>query len=458
MSRDTLTGSRIRERRIILGLRQADLARQAQISPSYLNLIEHNRRRIGGKLLLDLAHILQVEPTLLSEGAEGALIAALNDALSRYQGQGAEGDRTEEFAGRFPGWARVIKTMLERQISLEQTVASLTDRMTHDPQLSEALYDVLGAVTSIRSTSSILVETEELEPEWRDRFYRNINEDAARLAEGSQALASYLNAEVSGTMQAMTPQDEIESFFLHNGYHFPDLDLSDVAQDPALLKRAINQLLEQAGESVVSASAKAQIRTLLSRYAQDGLRLSKSTLFKALATEGLSPVALARNCAVDLGCIMRRLAHVPGAQLAELVQSEAYDLEAGGVGLAMCDASGTLTFRKSVSGFALPRFGAACSLWALYQSLSRPMTPLQEMVVQSDRDAGMFDTFAITQPQHSVDFNEVPLWEAHMLIVPLAGDRDRPAAERHPIGVSCRVCSRQDCPGRREPSILESGL
>ncbi|MEO2038381.1 MAG: helix-turn-helix transcriptional regulator, partial [Martelella sp.] len=73
MARDTLTGSRIRERRIILGLKQAELARRAEISASYLNLIEHNRRRIGGKLLLDIAEILGVEPAVLTEGAEATL-------------------------------------------------------------------------------------------------------------------------------------------------------------------------------------------------------------------------------------------------------------------------------------------------------------------------------------------------------------------------------------------------
>ena len=75
MARDTLTGSRIRERRSIAGMRQADLARQVGISASYLNLIEHNRRRIGGKLLLDIAQVLGVEPSMLTQGAEAALIA-----------------------------------------------------------------------------------------------------------------------------------------------------------------------------------------------------------------------------------------------------------------------------------------------------------------------------------------------------------------------------------------------
>ena len=47
MPRTALTGTRVRERRLLLGLKQADLARTAGISPAYLNLIEHNRRRVG---------------------------------------------------------------------------------------------------------------------------------------------------------------------------------------------------------------------------------------------------------------------------------------------------------------------------------------------------------------------------------------------------------------------------
>ena len=58
MTRDALTGSRIRERRVMAGQKQADLAKRIGISASYLNLIEHNRRRIGGKLLLNIAAAL----------------------------------------------------------------------------------------------------------------------------------------------------------------------------------------------------------------------------------------------------------------------------------------------------------------------------------------------------------------------------------------------------------------
>ncbi|MFN0115511.1 MAG: hypothetical protein ACKVPY_12625 [Paracoccaceae bacterium] len=47
MARTALTGTRIREGRMLAGVRQADLARASGISAACLNLIEHNRRVAG---------------------------------------------------------------------------------------------------------------------------------------------------------------------------------------------------------------------------------------------------------------------------------------------------------------------------------------------------------------------------------------------------------------------------
>ncbi len=55
--------------------------REIGISAIYLNLIEHNRRRIGGKTAVEhAAASLEVEPQWLTEGAEAALIATLREA------------------------------------------------------------------------------------------------------------------------------------------------------------------------------------------------------------------------------------------------------------------------------------------------------------------------------------------------------------------------------------------
>ncbi|MFN7052179.1 MAG: helix-turn-helix domain-containing protein [Gemmobacter sp.] len=186
-----LTGSRVRERRLALGMRQADLARDAGISASYLNLIEHNRRRVAGDVLERLALALGVTVADLAEGGEGALAVRLRAAAQAEPE--AETARLEEFMGRFPGWAGVTAALQARVEGLEQAVAALSDRIAHDPHLSLALHEVISAVSSVRSTSAILAETEDIEPEWRARFHSNLYADSERLARGAEALVTYLD-------------------------------------------------------------------------------------------------------------------------------------------------------------------------------------------------------------------------------------------------------------------------
>ena len=447
MARDTLTGSRIRERRVMSGMRQAELARLADVSPSYLNLIEHNKRRIGGKLLLDIAGILQVEPTLLTEGAEAAVLAALKQAASLHEDSRPEADRAEEFAGRFPGWARVIQVLQEQQASLEQTVAALSDRMTHDPQLAEALHDMLGAITGIRSTSSILASNDDLEPEWRTRFSRNISEDAQRLAESSQSLVQFLGSARETSSSAVTaPQDELQAWLEQAEYRFEALEQAG----PETYDARIDEILAQARHILESASAQAQARALLGRYSQDAAALSIARLSNGLAQVGLDPGALAQELDLPVAQVMRRLACLEPARVEPYLNMPA----PAGLGLAICDASGTLTYRKPVPGFALPRFGAACPLWPLYQALTRFGTPVRASLKTEGRDTALFDSFAIAVPQGRVGFGAPVLAEAHMLLLPASGD----LSAALPVGAGCRICAQTACRARREPSILTQGM
>jgi XRE family transcriptional regulator, fatty acid utilization regulator len=457
MPQRQLTGGRIRERRIALGLRQADLARDVGISASYLNLIEHSRRRIGGKLLLDLSAALGVEPSALTEGAEAALIATLRDAATAAPGVRPEIDGIEDLAARFPGWAEVLAERHRRVLSLERTVEQLSDRLTHDPYLAASMHEVLSTVTAIRSTAAILVDPREIEPEWRDRFHRNINEDAARLAESAQALVGYMDGAGKADAALSSPQDEMERFLTARAHHFAELE----AEDP-LPDGTIDALIDTA-EALQSASAKTQGRAYLERYRSDALRLPLARLHDARAQAGSDdaasdPLFLAARLAVDPATVMRRLACLP------------QDPEAGGqtgpVGLVSCDASGTLLLRRPIEGFALPRFGAACPLWPLFAALNRPMTPIRRTLRQSGQHGRRFRTFAIAQPVGQTEYNTEPLFEAHMLILPLAQDSvaprgpaqvEGPDAPRE-VGVSCRICPAEACPGRREPSILTDGF
>lgn len=175
MARSALTGTRVRERRTALRLKQADLARAVGISPAYLNLIEHNRRRVGDPLLEKLAAALGVDVVALSEGAEGALFDGLREAAAAEAAVSAsELERIEEFVGRFPGWAAVVAGRQARVGALERVVESYAERMAQDPFVLDSLHEVISAVTSLRSTAAILVEADDIEPVWRARFLATI--------------------------------------------------------------------------------------------------------------------------------------------------------------------------------------------------------------------------------------------------------------------------------------------
>ncbi|MWB77927.1 helix-turn-helix domain-containing protein [Pseudooceanicola sp. 216_PA32_1] len=436
MARSPLTGSRIRERRTILGMRQAELARRAGISASYLNLIEHNRRRIGGKLLLDIAAALEVEPALLSEGAEAALIATLREAAADLPDAGAEVGRVEDFAGRFPGWAALLAASYRRVAGLEQTVEALTDRLEHDPHLAASLHEVLSTVTAIHSTASILVETRQLEPEWRERFHRNINEDAKRLAEGAQRLVGDLDAGRQADSTLNSPQDEVESFLAARDFHFPELERGGEGTAESVLAAGAGALTSQ--------TARVMARAILARYGEDAAILPHDPVLDALEQAGPAsdPARLAARFGVDPGRMMRRIATLSPAAAAAL---------GGPVGLVICDASGTLTFRRPLPGFPLPRFGTACPLWPLFQSLSRPMIPLRQTLRLASRSEGRFVTHAVAQPVGPLTSDREPVFEAHMLILTDPGEA---AGEGRRVGVTCRICPRDDCRARREPSIM----
>ncbi|AZV77790.1 XRE family transcriptional regulator [Parasedimentitalea marina] len=428
MARDTLTGSRIRERRLFLDLRQAALARQVGISASYLNLIEHNRRRIGGKLLVDIAKALGVEPSMLTEGAEVALISALREAAADSGKPVAELDHADEFAGRFPGWAEVLAGEHRRVASLERTVQVLSDRLTHDPDLAASLHEVLSTAAAIRSTASILAETGELEQEWRDRFHRNLNEDSRRLAESSKSLVNFLDQSNTGSVRRGVPQEEVEAFFTAYDYHFSALEQGQASPE---------DLVKGASE-LQSDTARSTALGALQQYRADAEKMPLAELARSLS-RGFDPAGLAAEFNCDLSQVLRRLAALPEDVLGQAS------------GLVICDASGAVLLRKPIAGFALPRFGASCPLWPLYAALARPMVPVRRQVVQHGRHAVGFECLAVAWPQTPPDFDRDPVYRAVMLILPLAELPATPLA----VGSSCRVCAGQDCAARREPSILD---
>ncbi len=435
MRDDRLTGTAIREIRLRSGMRQVELARKVGISASYFNQIEHNSRRIGGKLLSDIAVALGVDMAALAEGANARLIEVLRDAQASEPGIEGYFSAPEDFAVRFPAWGRLLATRHRKVQALDHLVDTLTDRLAHDRQLGDTLHEILSTVTAICSSAGILMDEPDLEPAWRDRFQRNIILDSARLARGAQALVDYLDTGDTARARVSAPMDEVDAFLTHHAHHFPDLEGDD--------DRAIDTLVAT-DMRLISPQAKAMAKDHLAAYRRDAARIPLDRATAAIARCGLDPLAIAREVGADLATTLRRLAAMPD------------DLLPSPVGLAICDASGTLILRKQVEGFSLPRHGGACPLWPLFQSLTQPLRPICRTLQQSGRDRGTVVTYTVSAPEAEVGLDGDMLLRAHMLILPQANSPGKapPDTSVRNVGLTCRICVVDSCRARREPSIL----
>ncbi len=428
MVRSALSGSRIRDRRVAAGIRQSDLARAAGVSASYLNLIEHNRRRIGGKLLNDLARVLGCEPEALTEAGEAALLSSLREAAANGGASLPEVGGPEEFAGRYPGWAAVLAERHARVERLEREVRNLSDRLAHDPHLSATLHELLTAATAIRSTASILAGPEEIDSSWTARFLANLDADGRRLAEGAEALVRYLDGPDATEPGGDTPQEEVEAFFAASGWHLAALEAPDATDETvARLVAEAPQLRTSAGRSLARRAAGTCLGDARLLPLPDVENLRERPADEVVQRFGVSPeVAL------------RRLALLPGAE----------------AGLVVADGAGAIIFRKPLAGFPMPRHGAACPLWPVFLALQRPGFPIASVIEATGPGVRPVAAESIAVPIAPPAFGQTPVLAATMLLRPVPSPVQDPADR---VGPACRICARLDCIARREPSVLARG-
>ncbi|NBB99180.1 MAG: DUF2083 domain-containing protein, partial [Alphaproteobacteria bacterium] len=385
-----------------------------------------------------LAKALGVSSDALVEDSDARLVEGARAAALRSDTDLGELERIDELIGRFPGWAKVLADTHARVEGLERVVEQLSDRMTHDPYLGDALHEIISAVTSVQSTAAILNDDEALAPEWQDRFHHNILADSGRLAEGAVALVNYIDSAKTGETGIAAPQEEVEAWLARTG-HCPDFI------ERASLDGVDAYLAEQVD---LASNASRQLAALwLAQMQADARAIPQHALRAALATHGLAPDMLAQHFGCGIDMVLRRLAHVPPA----------FRAEAGlpSLGLVICDMSGTLLFRRPLDGFPFPRFGGGCPLWPLYQALRQPHVPLCADLITAGRMGRRFKAFAIACVSSSARIDLPAVIRATMLLVPDDGPTQDASAT--PVGVSCRTCPQLDCAARREPSILATG-
>src|SRR3954464_2564886 len=105
----TFVGSRVRQLRSERGLSQAALAQTLDISPSYLNQIEHDVRPLTVAVLLRITEVFGVDATFFASQDDTRLVAELREVtMDGDVGIDVDAPEVAEVVAAHPAFARAV--------------------------------------------------------------------------------------------------------------------------------------------------------------------------------------------------------------------------------------------------------------------------------------------------------------------------------------------------------------
>ena len=159
----TFVGSRVRQLRSERGFSQASLAQTLEISPSYLNQIEHDVRPLTVAVLLRITEVFGVDATFFASQDDTRLVAELREmTMDRDVDLDVDATEIAELVAAHPSIARAMVNLHQRyRLTTTQLAAATEDRFGVSG----------GANASGFGSGSITMPHEEV----RDYFYQRQN-------------------------------------------------------------------------------------------------------------------------------------------------------------------------------------------------------------------------------------------------------------------------------------------
>ncbi|SEQ60695.1 hypothetical protein SAMN05428969_3678 [Devosia sp. YR412] len=515
-------GFRISNRRKSLKISQAALARLVGISASYLNLIENNKRDIGGALLNRVAAQLSIDIDELAGRSEQKLLQDLEEAFADplLESLPFQPDERRELVAQYPASAGALSRLHRAYGAAVTSADAYADRLRSDPLLSQLLHQILSGITAIRSSAEILEDVADLDEAERRQFLAAIGRDSRTLSEVARNLIGQFDTS-SQIRRSVSPAREIDDLLIERENHFPLLeDVADALRleagragtfgsatlssllaekfgvevrigglpsepeypgqyrfDPTTrlmwfhgattlatrqfqLARLYGELA--APDAIAASLEQATLSTPTARRL--AARAVGSYLAGAMVFPYARVLADAEACAYDIDHL-RQVYHASFEQVAHRLVSLRRPGQQGiAFGFLRSDPAGRLTKHFPLPGLLLPNSGHACPLWAIYGAFRTPDVPLRQVVRFSDGSRYLF--LARTVQRRTASFHESAVASSVMLACDvLQADRTVYAAGLDlsdldadiPVGPSCRLCPRRDCPSRQEEALSTQG-
>jgi predicted transcriptional regulator/DNA-binding XRE family transcriptional regulator len=449
MMEKSFAGARLRQLRDDRDLSQVELARLLEISPSYLNQIEHNSRPLTVPVLLRISDIFGVDATFFAPQDTTRLIAELRDALSDVDATaGGSGADIADIAANYPKVAHAV-------LALHRRYRSLTDELT--------------TATREQPELTTLMPHEEV----RDFFYdhRNYVDRLDRLAE---AFADEIGLNERPKLEVLTERLQAAHGVRVVYTHGPTPESNELSRFDRASRtiRLSPQLLW--GQQVFRLAhqlANLEFADQINDIADGAVfqdPQARDLLVIGLANyvaSGMSlPYTIFRNTAENFRYDIERLS----AHFNMGFESTCHRLStlqrprARGVPFSFVrvDRAGNMSQRQSATAFHFSRAGGTCPLWNVYEAFASPGKLLTQVAEMPDgrRYLWMARTVQRNPQQYGAPGKlfavalGCEIKHANRLVYS-AGLNPHDPFGATPIGVGCKVCERTQCPQRAFPPV-----
>ena len=201
------------------------MAREVGISPSYLNLIERNKRDVGGAVLLRIAAALGLDIGELTGEAEHRLVADVAEAFADpvLAPLGFDGEATRDLVAGNPALAAALTRLHRAYAESRNERDAYADRLRTDPLLREMLHQVLSGITAVRSGAEILADVPDIGEDDRRRFVNSIGSEARMLTGVARNLLGHFESEAA-VRRAGSPARELDDLIFENDNYFAGLE------------------------------------------------------------------------------------------------------------------------------------------------------------------------------------------------------------------------------------------
>ncbi|GHC79921.1 helix-turn-helix domain-containing protein [Limoniibacter endophyticus] len=436
-------GPRLRRLRRDLGLTQADMAEDLQISSSYIALMERNQRPVTAEVLLRLARTYRLDMAEFAQDTMSEQIARLQSIMK----DPIFGDidflplEITDSVGNSPGLSEALLRLYTAY--REEQLALADHRSRQGGSAGDDDHDPVAAVRNFLSA--------------RLNCFPVLDTVAERLVVKMAEIGSmraYLQ-EQHGIRIRRLPSNIMHGMRRRFDRHRHEILLDDrldhsstnfqLAQQLSYLEfeREIVSIVEEARFG--SENARRLAHRALGAYCAAAILMPYTPFVKAVDQKKYDIEALSRQFDTSFEQTAHRLTTLqkPGQERIPFF-------------FLRVDVAGNVSKRLNSANFPFARHGGGCPLWTVHQVFTSPMRVVTQWLELPDGQR--FFSVARTVNSEGGAFGS-PRIERAIALVCEARHAERliyHAANQSPatpIGIACRLCQRTDCVARAEPPI-----